>query len=63
MISFDVSSLFFMVPLDNTVDLTLKRIYGDKEIITKIRRNDMKNLLILCIYKERSFFFLPTKDE
>ena len=52
-----------MVPLDNTIDLTLKRIYGDKEIATKISRNDMKNLLILCMYKERSFFFLPTKDE
>ena len=63
MISFDVSSLFIMVPLDNTIDLTLKRIYGDKEIITKISRNDMKNLLTLCMYKELSFFFLPTKDE
>ena len=49
MISFDVSSLFTMVPLDYTIDLTLKRIYGDKEIETKISRKDMKNLLSLCI--------------
>ena len=48
MISFDVSSLFTMVPLDYTIDLTLKRIYGDKEIETKISRKDMKSLLILC---------------
>ena len=47
MISFDVSSLFTMVPLDYTIDLTLKRIYGDKEIETKISRKDMKNLLSL----------------
>ena len=48
MISFDVSSLFTMVPLDCIVDLTLKRIYGDKEIESKISRKNMKNLLPLC---------------
>ena len=48
MISFDVSSLFTIAPLDYTIDLILKRIYGDKEIVTKISRKDMKNLLILC---------------
>ena len=48
MISFDVSLLFTMVPLDYTIDLTLKRIFGDKEIETKISRKDMKNLFILC---------------
>ena len=38
-----------MVPLDYTIDLTLKRIYGDKDIETKISkiRKDMKNLLML----------------
>ena len=47
-ISFDVSSLFTMVLLDYTIDLTFKRIHGDKEIETnKIRRKDMKNLLML----------------
>ena len=48
MISVDVSSLFTMVPLDYIIDLTLKRIYDDKEIETEISRNDMKNLLLLC---------------
>ena len=43
MISFDVSSLFTIVPLDFTIDLTLKRTYE-----TKISRKDMKNLLSLC---------------
>ena len=55
MISFDVSSLFTMVPLDYTVDLTLKRIYGDKEIESEISRKDMKNLS-LCT-KNVYFFF------
>ena len=35
-ISFDVSYLFTMVPLDYTTDLTLKQIFGDKEIESKI---------------------------
>ena len=48
MMSFDISSLYIMVPLDYTIDLTLKRIYGDKEIETKISRKNMKNLLSLC---------------
>ena len=48
MISFDVSSLFTMVPLDYTIDLILKRIYDDKENETKISRKDVKSLLILC---------------
>ena len=48
MISVDVSYLFTMVLLDYTIELTLKRIYGDKEIETEISRNDMNNLLLLC---------------
>ena len=48
MTSFDVSPLFPMVPLDCTIDLTLKRIYDHKEIETKSSRKDMKNLYILC---------------
>ena len=44
MISFDVTSLFTMVPLDYTIDLVLKRIYDDKEIQTKINRTEMKKL-------------------
>ena len=46
-ITFDASSLFTMVSPDYVIDLTLKRIYGNKEIETKISRKDMKNLLSL----------------
>ena len=48
MISFDVTFLFTMVPLDYTIDLVLKRIYDDKEIQTKINRTEMKKLLLSC---------------
>ena len=47
-ITFDASSLFTMISPDYVIDLTLKRIYGNKEIETKISRKDMKNLLSLC---------------
>ena len=41
-------TLFTLVPLDYIIDLTLKRIYGDKDIETKISKiKDMKNLLML----------------
>ena len=57
MISFDVSSLLAMVSLNYTINLTLKRIYSDKEIETKISsRQDMKNLLILCTKNVNSTF-------
>ena len=49
MISFDITSLLTLVPLDYTVDLVLKRIYEDKEIQTNISRTEMKKLLLLCI--------------
>ena len=48
MIFLDVSCLFTKVPLDYTIYLTLKRIYGDKKIETKFSRKDMENLLLLC---------------
>ena len=35
-----------MFPLEYTVGLTLKQIYGYKEVQTKISRKDMKNLLL-----------------
>ena len=47
-VSFDVSSLFTNVPLDYTIDIILRRIYIDKEINTKISREEMKELLLLC---------------
>ena len=38
MVSFDVSNLFTNVPLDFTIDLVLKKVYGKKMIKTKLKR-------------------------
>lgn len=48
LVSFDVTSLFTNVPLEQTIDIILKRTYVEKVIETKIKREEMKHLLILC---------------
>ena len=50
MVSFNVKSLFTSVPLTETIDIILDRVYNRKEILTKIvlTKNEMKKLLTLC---------------
>ena len=48
MISFDVKSLFTNVPLEESVDIILNKIYDEKKIETNIPRIIMKDLLNLC---------------
>ena len=56
LVSFDVTSLFTNVPLDYTINVILQKIYRDKLVKTKIKRNEMKRLLELCT-KELHFSF------
>ena len=56
MISFDVSNLFTNVPLELTIDLILKKVYGKKMIKTKLRKEELRELLELCT-KEMHFTF------
>ena len=56
LVSFDVTSLFTNVPLDYTIDVILRKIYKDKLIKTKIKKDEMKMLLQLCT-KELHFSF------
>ena len=48
--SFDVTSLFTNVPLDETIKIILRRIhiYIDKKINTNIPKTEVKELLQLC---------------
>ena len=48
MVSFDVASLFTNVPLEETIEIILKRICINKGLITDIPKQEMKELLILC---------------
>ena len=56
MVSFDVSNLFTNVPLDFTIDLVLKKVYIKKMIKTKLKREELKELLQVCT-KEMHFTF------
>ena len=47
MVSFDVSSLFTNVPLDNTINLILDKVYKKKLVKTKLKREELKILLEL----------------
>ena len=44
----EILSLFINVPLYDTIDLVLKRIYDDKEMSTNITKLQMKELFVLC---------------
>ena len=48
MVSFDVASLFTNVPLEDTINIILGRIYEKKEIATDTPRCEMRELLYLC---------------
>ena len=46
--SFDVKSLFKNVPLNETIDIILTKVYDGNKIDTKIPRSILKELLYLC---------------
>ena len=48
LISFDVISLFTIVPLDVAIDIVLKLIYNNREINKTINKREMKELIKLC---------------
>ena len=56
MVSFDVTSLFTNVPLDFTIDIILKKIYREKKIKTKLKKEEMRELLNTCT-KDMHFTF------
>ena len=43
-----MASLFTNVPLEETIEIILKRIYINKDITTDIPKQEMKELLIYC---------------
>ena len=46
-VSFNVKSLFTKIPIDQTIDIILRRIYDKHELQTSITRLEMAELLIL----------------
>ena len=58
-VSFDVKSLFTNVPLDQTIQLVLKRIYEKHKVSTNITKQEMKETLIIL---QRTFISLLMKS-
>ena len=56
MYSFDVKSLFTNVPLKESIEIVLNKIFVDKLIKVPFSRNELKELLMLCT-KEVQFTF------
>lgn len=56
MVSFDVKSLYTNVPLDHTINIILDKVYNEGLINTKLKRNELHQLLNLCT-KELHFSF------
>ena len=48
LVSFDVKSLVTNVPLDQTIEIILNRVYKKNEISTDMTKSEMKELLNLC---------------
>ena len=46
--SSDVVSLFTNVPLEETIDIAIKRMYNKNEISTNILKQEMNELLYFC---------------
>ena len=46
-ISFDVKSLFTNVPLNDTIDILLRRVYIDSEINTNLTKKELKEIILL----------------
>ena len=59
MISFDVKSLLTNVPLEETIDVILNKIYDEKKTEANIPRNIMKDLYIYV----RNMFILFTAEK
>ena len=51
MVSFDFKSLFTNIPLDQTINIILKRIYDKAELRTSLTRSELKDMLLLCTKK------------
>ena len=56
MISFDRKSLFTNVPLHQTIEIILSKVYQEKKIKTSIPKIILRELLYLCT-KEVYFMF------
>ena len=51
------------MPLDRTIDIILRRIDKKNEVVTSITKNEMKEMLILCIKNVHFTFESKTYEQ
>ena len=56
MCSFDVVSLFTNIPINETIDICLKLLFKNKELVHNLTKTQFKKLLIYCV-KQNHFVF------
>ena len=56
MVSFDVVSLFTNIPIDETIDLCLDKLFHDSDLVNGLSRRQLKHLLTVAA-KENHFLF------
>ena len=56
MASFDIESLFTNIPLDETVNICVNNVFGDKKSVMGLLKKDFKQLLTLAV-KSSCFVF------
>ena len=49
MASLDVESLFTNIPLEETIDIVTKKVYGRKRKVKGIWRSDFRKLLLMSV--------------
>ena len=60
---FDVVSLFTNVPIDATIDVIITHIYGFEETDTRITKNEMRELILLCTKSVHFMFNGETRTQ
>ena len=56
MCSFDIVSLFTNIPINETIEICLDKLYKDRLLVENMKRAQLKKLLLYCV-KQNHFMF------
>ena len=59
MCSFDIVSLFTNIPINETIEICLDKLYKDRLLVENMKRAQLKKLLLYCV-KQNHFMFNDT---
>ena len=56
MVSFDVTSLFTNVPVEETINIVINSLYGNQDLVNGMKREQFRKLLEICV-NDNHFIF------